>query len=50
MRLKFGFVVVALLLLIPFAAKADDLTIFVVYTDNLRQAGSSLARFAVMLV
>jgi len=29
MRLKFGFVVVALLLLIPFAAKADDLTVFV---------------------
>ena len=39
MRLKFGFVVVALLLLIPFAAQADDLTVFVGYTDNLRPSG-----------
>ena len=39
MRLKFGFVVVALLLLIPFAAKADDLTVFVGYADNLRPSG-----------
>jgi hypothetical protein len=39
MRLKFGFVVVALLLLIPLAAKADELTVFVGYTDNLRPSG-----------
>jgi hypothetical protein len=39
MRLKLGFVVVALLLLIPLAAKADDLTVFVGYADNLRPSG-----------
>ena len=39
MRLKFGFAVVALLLLVPFAAKADDVTVFVGYADNLRPSG-----------
>jgi hypothetical protein len=39
MRLKVGFVVVALLLLIPLVAKADGLTVFVGYTDNLRPSG-----------
>ena len=36
MRPKFGFALVTLLLLIPFAAKADDVKVFVGYTDNLR--------------
>jgi hypothetical protein len=39
MRPKFGVALVTLLLLIPFAAKADDLTVFVGYTDNLRASG-----------
>ena len=39
MRPKFGFALVTLLLLIPFATKADDLKVFVGYTDNLRPSG-----------
>lgn len=39
MRPKFGVALVTLLLLIPFAAKADDVTVFVGYTDNLRPSG-----------
>jgi hypothetical protein len=39
MRPKFGFALVTLLLLIPFAAKADDVKVFVGYTDNLRPSG-----------
>ncbi len=39
MRLKFGFALVILLLSISFVAKADDVTVFVGYTDNLRPSG-----------
>ena len=39
MRPNFGFALVTLLLLIPFAAKADDVKVFVGYTDNLRPSG-----------
>jgi PEP-CTERM motif len=39
MRPKLGFALVTLLLLIPFAAKADDVKVFVGYADNLRPSG-----------
>ena len=39
MRPKLGFALVTLLILIPFAAKADDLKVFVGYADNLRPSG-----------